>query len=1058
MEKRQKYVCSYDQAGNLVKTIPPTGVDAKHSDAIFLDEVSKARMNVKKGEAEQNNKVVPSHTLVTDYRYNTLNQVAAQQTPDAGQTKFFYDLLGRLAVSQNAQQKLDKKYSYTLYDNLGRISEVGQKPNVTDPDSKNPDLLQKWLEEDENREQITRTVYDLPYQNKQQENILKGFLEQKNLRNRVSYSMVFDKEPKADILGTHHSATYFSYDIHGNVDTLLQDFNEGVMKATGNRFKKIAYDYDLISGKVNAVHYQSGWQDQFHHKYFYDAENRLVDVYTSKDSLSWQKDARYSYYRHGPLAKTILGQNQVQGIDYAYTLQGWLKGVNSTAVDDGKFDMGEDGLNAKSLVARDAFGFGLHYFGGDYKAINNTVLPFAPIPNLVSLYNGNIAAMSVNIPKVGEPLLNSYKYDQLNRLTKMNTYKGLNPQTNNWNAIAIDDYGEEISYDANGNIQVYKRNGSAGKLDMDKMTYQYPKDINGKIVNNRLRYVHDEVNAGNYAEDIDSQTPLTLAQVKAEKSAEQQADNYIYDAIGNLIQDKKEGINKISWNVYGKIEGIEKQNSTITYKYDASGNRISKELQTLNNKLQTIYSRDASGNVMSTYTVDANINNGNLTQNEVHLYGSSRLGINEVSRNVQALGKSDYLNKINTFVTGDVRYELTDHRGNVMAVVSDKKLQHSTDNIVVDYYLADVVSATDYAPFGMSLSGRKFNASGYRFGFNGQMKDHDIDADGNHYTAEFWEYDARIGRRWNRDIISKADISDYAVLGNNPIYFIDPNGADWYKDTKGADKGQVRWYDGSGKRKGMSHIGATYDGYTTEQYGKKWMNGDNNGKKVVWEDMITVTSKVKGDNSLMERALQVSNVTKASRGEYDARPKPSYYDSNPLRTIFWGATIKPLLPIEDIDIYGSVQVKKTVDVPVGGQVFNGTMVQYGAQGGFTTKDDHGFYGDLVTLNRSYVNYKVPGTSTEVRVIPFSNALKTPLMGGALYGDFTPSIRSLTTLGVYRGITIQSDLVMSHNIQLGLRGKVETPKIGGYSVEAAAGARGSLKVPSLLSAIYNAITK
>jgi RHS repeat-associated protein len=795
MEKRQKYVCSYDQAGNLVKTIPPTGVDAKHSDAIFLDEVSKARMNVKKGEAEQNNKVVPSHTLVTDYRYNTLNQVAAQQTPDAGQTKFFYDLLGRLAVSQNAQQKLDKKYSYTLYDNLGRISEVGQKPNVTDPDSKNPDLLQKWLEEDENREQITRTVYDLPYQNKQQENILKGFLEQKNLRNRVSYSMVFDKEPKADILGTHHSATYFSYDIHGNVDTLLQDFNEGVMKATGNRFKKIAYDYDLISGKVNAVHYQSGWQDQFHHKYFYDAENRLVDVYTSKDSLSWQKDARYSYYRHGPLAKTILGQNQVQGIDYAYTLQGWLKGVNSTAVDDGKFDMGEDGLNAKSLVARDAFGFGLHYFGGDYKAINNTVLPFAPIPNLVSLYNGNIAAMSVNIPKVGEPLLNSYKYDQLNRLTKMNTYKGLNPQTNNWNAIAIDDYGEEISYDANGNIQVYKRNGSAGKLDMDKMTYQYPKDINGKIVNNRLRYVHDEVNAANYAEDIDSQTPLTLAQVKAEKLPEQQNDNYVYDAIGNLIEDKKEGINKINWNVYGKIESIEKQNSTIRYSYDASGNRIFKELQTLNNKLQTIYSRDASGNVMSTYTVDANINNGNLTQNEVHLYGSSRLGIDEINRDVQKIGKADYLNKLNTFVTGNVRYEMTDHRGNVMAVVSDKKLgvDANADGII-DHYTTDVVSATDYAPFGMSLSGRKFNASGYRYGFNGKENDKDISEGAQDYGMRINE--VRLGRFLSVDPITDEypELTPYQFASNRPIDGIDLDGLEFLSTFRST---QLKHFEGS---------------------------------------------------------------------------------------------------------------------------------------------------------------------------------------------------------------------------------------------------------------------
>ncbi|MBK7883868.1 MAG: hypothetical protein IPJ81_08715 [Chitinophagaceae bacterium] len=674
----------------------------------FLQQVATARLNVKKGQAEALNKVVPKHTLVTDYRYNSLNQVVAQKTPDAGKSTFWYDILGRLAVSQNSQQVLDKKYSYTLYDQLGRITEVGQKPQTELPPSKEPGLLEKWLAGGGLKEQITRTSYDLSYYDGK--NTLKGFLEQRNLRNRVSYSMVFDQEPDPDILGTHSTATFYSYDIHGNVDTLLQDFNEGVMKATGNRFKKLAYDYDLISGKVNKVAYQAGEQDEFYHKYFYDAENRLTDVYTSRDSFHYERDSRYNYYKHGSLARQIIGQNQVQGFDYAYTLQGWLKGVNSTNMEPplnklGLGDMGADGYssgNTLNQVARDAYGFALHYYSTatakDYKPIGGGQ-PFANAAaagfGFVSLYNGNIAGMSVNLPKVGEALLYTYKYDQLNRLTKMNTYKGLNPATNNWNVASIDDYREDITYDANGNILSYKRNGNANQLAMDKMTYQYPKDADGKILNNRLRYVHDEVAAANYAEDIDSQTPLTLAQVKAEKLAEQQSDNYVYDAIGNLVQDKKEGINTINWNVYGKIESIKKQNSTITYRYDASGNRISKTV----GNTTTVYLRDAGGNVMSTYTIDAQINNGHLTQNEVHLYGSSRLGINEVNRDVQALAKADYLNKVNTFVTGDVRYELTDHLGNVMMTVSDKKLQvDANEDGVEDYYTADVVSATDYAP------------------------------------------------------------------------------------------------------------------------------------------------------------------------------------------------------------------------------------------------------------------------------------------------------------------------------------------------------------------------
>lgn len=56
-------------------------------------------------------------------------------------------------------------------------------------------------------------------------------------------------------------------------------------------------------------------------------------MYTARDStillLFPEREAHYSYYKHGPLMRTVLGQLQVQGLDYAYTLQGWLKGINS---------------------------------------------------------------------------------------------------------------------------------------------------------------------------------------------------------------------------------------------------------------------------------------------------------------------------------------------------------------------------------------------------------------------------------------------------------------------------------------------------------------------------------------------------------------------------------------------------------------------------------------------------------------------------------------------------------------------------------------------------------
>lgn len=59
---------------------------------------------------------------------------------------------------------------------------------------------------------------------------------------------------------------------------------------------------------------------------------------------------------------------------------------------------------------------------------------------------------------------------------------------------------------------------------------------------------------------------------------------------------------------------------------------------------------------------------------------------------------------------------------------------------------------------------------------NGLEKDDEI-AQGI-YTAEYWEYDARIGRRWNTDPVVYPFESPYATFHNNPIYWSDPTGAD----------------------------------------------------------------------------------------------------------------------------------------------------------------------------------------------------------------------------------------------------------------------------------------
>jgi hypothetical protein len=72
------------------------------------------------------------------------------------------------------------------------------------------------------------------------------------------------------------------------------------------------------------------------------------------------------------------------------------------------------------------------------------------------------------------------------------------------------------------------------------------------------------------------------------------------------------------------------------------------------------------------------------------------------------------------------------------------------------------------------MPGRNFTSSNnYRYGFNGQEKVDEISGSGNHNTAEYWEYDTRLGRRWNLDPKPTVGLSDYACFANNPIWFND---------------------------------------------------------------------------------------------------------------------------------------------------------------------------------------------------------------------------------------------------------------------------------------------
>ncbi len=817
----------YDQAGNLVRTVPPQGV------SVITNSASLAAISAERAAKTPyaSKTVYTTHTLATTYTYNSLNQLVKQATPDGGTTQFWYDALGRIVASQNARQKAASSagsniYSYSHYDYLGRVAQAGEMTISQDlaamttsavaaitSMSNYPDNLGSA------RREVTTSHYgDDPAFTPLVSGTAFNAGSQENLRTRIAAVTFEDVDDNSAT--TYNHATHYSYDVDGNVQELIQE-NKDIALAY-QQLKKLSYNYDLVSGKVNTLAYQKGLEDMFLHRYEYDADNRITAVYTSKDDVLWERDAKYFYYLHGPLARVETGHDKVQGRDYAYTVNGWIKGVNSTILKASN-DIGKDGNGsltaltsgvpfvANKFNGRDVYGFSLTYFQNnsekDYTGINGfsggstDFVATAPAVQTPDLYNGNIRQMTGSYLDASAPaksyglkaLLRNFSYDQLNRIKTATANDNLNAAANSWYAAASATYSESFSYDQNGNIRKATRNGDqAGSLNMDDLTYSY---ISGS---NKLDHVTDAVITDPYSSDIVTQS----------------AGNYDYDASGNLIKNEAEGISRIDWTVSGKVKGVTFTNGkpNLLFSYDASDHRISKTLYhgttVTNTATITYYVLDASGHVMATYEQRPGMTKTPIfSLKERHIYGNKRLGLNNQGLNLNAYANTPITTASVNRTLGSRSYELSNHLGNVMAVVSDRKIavDENSDGIA-DYFTGEVLSATEYYSFGAQMPGRNFTSEAYRYGMQGQEKVDEVSGSGNHYTAEFWEYDSRTGRRWNLDPVVKEHESPYATFANNPIWFVDPNGADSAK-LNGKDYWKIEHGDDYGtisKRTGVS--------------------------------------------------------------------------------------------------------------------------------------------------------------------------------------------------------------------------------------------------------------
>jgi len=210
--------------------------------------------------------------------------------------------------------------------------------------------------------------------------------------------------------------------------------------------------------------------------------------------------------------------------------------------------------------------------------------------------------------------------------------------------------------------------------------------------------------------------------------------------------------------------------------------------------IKAYYTTDEYAEVMAALTELYYTPSQILQLAEWHIYGSSRVGIYKANKQLaiaedETITTFEYQTRVKVRYNGKKMYELSNHLGNVLVTISDRRTPICNDQDSTLRYEAVVVNANDYYVGGMPMSGRIYSAISikkYRFSYNGKEKLDEIYGVGNCITYEARIYDSRLDRFLSTDPKERqyAWQSSYAYFKNSPIQILDIKGM-------GGDEGKV---------------------------------------------------------------------------------------------------------------------------------------------------------------------------------------------------------------------------------------------------------------------------
>jgi hypothetical protein len=167
------------------------------------------------------------------------------------------------------------------------------------------------------------------------------------------------------------------------------------------------------------------------------------------------------------------------------------------------------------------------------------------------------------------------------------------------------------------------------------------------------------------------------------------------------------------------------------------------------------------------------------------------LDYNQRTRYTLSEGQNTIQIQTDSYNISRLRFIYSVAQDDIEYTFSDVKIIDITGDSLLTY-VAEVVSATDYSPFGAQLSGRTWygdTVNQYRFGgAGGHEKEFEVLE--SWYDFQGYGLDTRLGRRPSPDPLKSMypSLSPYVNCANNPLVYVDRDGQKiiiYYQDDKG---------------------------------------------------------------------------------------------------------------------------------------------------------------------------------------------------------------------------------------------------------------------------------